>query len=555
MKIQSLLIIILSVLLINSCDKKQEQLQEPPMSDEAKIVAERIKAYSPVEIVTDLSVLSDREKILVEKLVEAGKLADKIFWYQCSPDGVQVRDSLLALKTEESKVLLEYVMINFGAYDPLFENQRFVGKGPLDRPKGGGFYPANITKEEFDAYLTKFPEQAEGLKGQYTIVERDGANFKATPYHQYYKESMQLADLLDSAAVYADDPAFKKYLTLRAKAIRTDDYYESDLAWMDVMGSKFDIVIGPIENYQDEMYNYKSAHEAMIMVQDEEATADLQFFKDNMRNFENNLPFDNKYKNKEFKEGNIIQVVNVVYFGGDCQQGVKTIAAALPNDPKVADAKGRKLSMFKNHMEAKFDKIVAKIGKKLLSPEYAKYVDKKSFTTFVTLHEVSHALGPKYVYGKKEEVRLALKDRYSAIEECKADILSMYNHKYLNSIGVYNDEDIMKAMATYIAGLYRSVRFGTGAHFNANLIQLNYLREAKVFTTNESGTFDINKDIFFNKVADLAKMILMIQAEGNYEKAGEILTKYANIPDVLQKEIESLTDIPRDIDTKYTFKK
>ncbi len=272
-----------------------------------------------------------------------------------------------------------------------------------------------------------------------------------------------------------------------------------------------------------------------------------------MQNFENSLPIEDKYKQKNIGEGNKIQVVNVIYFGGDCQQAVKTIAAALPNDPKVAEAKGRKLSMFKNHMEAKFDKIVKPIGEILLDEKYKSLVDRKAFTSFVTLHEVSHALGPKYKYGTKTEVRNVLKEYYSAIEECKADILSMYNHLYLLNNGIYSKEYINKAKATYVAGLYRSIRFGTGAHATSNFIQLNFLKEKNAIYKNDKNKYVINDDLFFDTVKDLAKQILNIQINGDVVKAKEIIEKYGKLNDELKEEISLLKNIPRDIDTKYNI--
>ncbi|GAB1371519.1 hypothetical protein MASR1M45_15810 [Candidatus Kapaibacterium sp.] len=349
-------------------------------------------------------------------------------------------------------------------YDDLADKQRFWGEGPQRRPEGGGFYPADMTKEEFEKYLLDNPEQAASLKNDYTVVVRENGKLKAVPYSIYYPEIFELSMKMEEAAVLADNPTLKNYLIMRANSLRTDVYFPSDMAWMDITDSNIDIVIGPIENYQDELFNYKTAYEAVIMVKDPEATKELEMFKKNLDNFEKNLPIDNKFKNKTIGDGNIIQVCNVIYFGGDCNMAVKTIAAALPNDPKVADAKGRKLSMYKNHMEAKFEKIVKPIGELMFTSDRAKYLSSKAFTSFVTLHEVSHALGPKYTSDtKKEEIRSALKERYSAIEETKADIVSMFNHKYLYSVKEYNDDYIKQSITTYVAGLYRSIRFGGGA--------------------------------------------------------------------------------------------
>jgi len=553
MNLKKILNVILLLILITSCqEKKMEQTQEQ-ISPQHQLVIDRMRAYAPIHLSVDKSNLSENQLKLIQKLSEAGKIADRIFWYQSSHDAIAIRDSLTKISTNEAKDFLSYVLINYGPYDPIYDNKRFVGLGSEIRPKTGGFYPEDMTKEEFESFLQNNPDKAKQFKDQYSVIIREDMELKAVPYHLYYKEIEELAKTIEEAAAFADNESFKKYLLLRAIALRSDQYYESDLAWMDIENSDIDFVIGPIENYQDELFNYKSAFEAVVMVKDPVASKELEMYKVNMQNFENSLPLEDKFKQKNIGEGNKIQVMNVVYFGGDCQQAIKTIAAALPNDPKVAEAKGRKLSMYKNHMEAKFDKIVKPVGDILISPEIAKLVDKKAFTSFVTLHEVSHALGPKYVFRTKIDVREALKDQYSAIEECKADVLSMYNHIYLQEKSYYSPEYIEKAKATYLAGLYRSIRFGTGAHATANFIQLNFLKEKKAIYKNEQGKLVIDFKIFFSTISDLANIILTIQIDGSYQKATDLINKYGKITPEIETEIELLKDIPRDINTTYDF--
>lgn len=545
--------LILTIIFITACEKKMDT--QPQLSDQAQKVKQASEQFAKIEITADISHLSARERQLVEKLIEAGKICDEIFWKQSSHDAIAVRDSLIKLNTEEAKIFLDYVYINYGPYDVLNENQRFVGHGPQRRPLGGGFYPEDLTKEEFENHIKNNPADEEAFKSQYTIITRENGGLKAIPYHQYYPEIQKLANLLDEAAELADNPTLKNYLKLRAKAFRTDDYYESDMAWVDIENSNVDVVIGPIENYEDELYNYKAAYEAVVMVKDIEATKELEMFKSHIADFQNKLPYDKKYIQPVKTEKEILQIVNVVYFGGDCQKGTKTIAAALPNDPRVTETKGGKKSMYKNLMEAKFKTIVVPIANIIISPELRQYVDSKAFTSFVTLHEVSHTLGRGFVYGKNNlTVRQALKERYSAIEETKADILSMYNHKTLLELGKLDEEYIKKAIVTYIAGLYRSLRFGTNsAHGQANLIQLNYLRQNGAITRNSDGTFSYDKDKFFKVVADLANLILTTQAEGDYNKAGEIIERYGKVNEEIRQTVDKLKNIPRDINTTYKF--
>lgn len=546
--------ILILILILYSCGEKKVNNEIIELSKEHRYILDKIKAYAEVEFEYNLSNLSENQKLMLEKLLKAGEIIDQIFWYQSSHDAIKVRDSLSKLDNPESKDFLRYVMINYGPYDPLNDNKRFVGIGAEYRPKTGGFYPEDMSKEEFENFVKNNPKLKKDFESQYTVIVRENNQLKAIPYHQYYKEIKEVSKLLSDAADLCDNDSFKNYLKLRSKALLNDEYFESDLAWMDV-DYDFDLVIGPIENYQDELFNYKSAYEVMLLVKDKEASNELQMYKNNMQNFENSLPIEDKYKQTNIGEGNKIQVVNVIYFGGDCQQAIKTIAAALPNDPKVAEAKGRKLSMFKNHMEAKFDKIVKPIGELLLDEKYINYIDRKAFTSFVTLHEVSHALGPKYKYGTKIDVRNFLKDSYSAIEECKADILSMYNHLYLLNNGIYNTEYIKKAQATYIAGLYRSIRFGTGAHATSNYIQLNFLKEKKAIFKNSKNKYEINENIFFDAVKELANQILMIQINGEKNKAEEIINKYGKLTEEIKEEVKLFSNIPRDIDTKYKIVK
>ncbi|MCX7908559.1 MAG: peptidase [Ignavibacteria bacterium] len=550
---KSLALLILLIFL--GCKEKTKEISMETKTDLPPI-EERIASFAPVTIDVDLNNFTENERKVIELLVEAGKLADAIFWKQTSPDAISVRDSLSKLDNPDAKKLLKLVNIFYGPYDLIYERKRFVGIGPEFKPKGANFYPIDMTKEEFEKYIKDHPEQKEELESQYTIVVREGNKLKAIPYHKAYPEVEQIAKKLEEAAKYCDNQTLKKYLIMRAKALRTDEYFESDLAWMDIQRSKIDLVIGPIENYEDELFNYKTAYEAIVMVKDEEGTKELEMFEKNLDYFEHNLPYDKKYIRKSAGKGNVLQIMNVVYFGGDCQAGTKTIANSLPNDPKVHELKGGKKSMFKNMMEAKFDKILKPIGDRILEPEQAKLVDKKSFTSFVTLHEVSHTLGRGFVYGNDSlPVRKALKERYSPIEECKADVLGMYNHKHLVEKNLLTKEQFEKAKVTYIAGLFRSIRFGAQeAHGKANLIQLNFLEEKGVITYN-NGKIKINLTTFIPAIEELAKIVLTIQAEGDYSKAGELLEKYGKMKPETQKIIQSLKDIPRDIDTEYSILK
>lgn len=551
--------IILTLFLLSflSCSSKEEVEEFNNQDENMEKVKERIKAYSPTKISADISNLNSNQKKVIELLVKAGHVSDEIFWIQNTPDAVSVRDSLMKSESESAKVYLDYVKINYGPYDEIYGGERFVGDGPSIRPLGGNFYPPDMTKSDFEDYVAANPEVKEDFTSLYTIIRKDGDGLKSIPYHEAYTDKVEkLASLLEEAASYADNPSLKNYLNLRAKAIRTDEYYESDMAWMDLSGNDIDIVIGPIESYADKLLGYKTSYESIIMVKDKKASEELSMFEKNIDNFEARLPYDKKYIRETAGKGTKLQVVNVAYFGGHGQQGTKTIAASLPNDPRVHKAKGAKKSMFKNMMEAKFDQIVLPIGNIILDPKLRKYISKDAFTSFVTLHEVSHTLGRGYVYGKADvTVASMLKEKYSFLEECKADIVGLWNISIMRDLGLIDDDYVVRAKATYVAGLYRSIRFGSEkAHGKGNLIQLNYLMDKGAIITNEDGTLGIDDDLFFKVVGELAGKVLTIQAKGDYDEAVNLEKDYGNVTERIESNIEKLKSIPRDLDTTYDFK-
>jgi hypothetical protein len=556
MKKNFTILLLASVIILTSCSKEEEVQEFNTQDTNLEMVKERIKAYSPTKITADISDLTENQKKVVEYLVKAGKVSDDIFWMQNTPDAISIRDSLANSDSESSDVYLEYVKINYGPYDEIYGGERFVGDGPSIRPAGGNFYPTDLSKEDFENYVSENPEVESDFTSLYTVIRDEDSVLKAVPYHKAYADKVdELAGYLEKAAEYADNPSLKSYLELRAKAIRTDEYYESDMAWMDLTGNDIDVVIGPIESYADKLLGYKTSYESIVMIKDKKASEQLEMFESNIDVFESKLPYDKKYIRMTAGKGTVLQVVNVAYFGGHGQQGTKTIAASLPNDPRVHKQKGAKKSMFKNMMEAKFDQIVRPIGDIILEPSLRKYVDQEAFTSFVTLHEVSHTLGRGYVYGKKDvTVSSVLKERYSALEECKADIVGMWNISVMHELGLIDDEYVKKSKATFVAGLYRSIRFGSEkAHGKGNLIQLNFLMDKGAITTNEDGTLGINDEIFFDVVGELAGKVLTIQAEGNYEEAGNLFKDYGVVKPRIEENIEKLKDIPRDLNTTYDF--
>lgn len=541
MKLLKILPFIVLVLMLIACTQKKEST----MSND---IQSRVNAYADVQVSVNMDNLTDRQQNVVKELLQAAHLADEIFWHQSSHDALDIR----AQYADKPGAVQEYIEINYGPYDRIHDQKRFIGEGPAMKPKGAGFYPADMSRDEFEQYLSEHPDEADALQSLYTVVKREDNKLAAIPYHQAYSE--QIKDLcahLRAAADYADNPTLKKYLQLRARALETDDYYASDLAWMELKDNAIDIVIGPIENYEDAMFNYKAAFESAVMIKDAAASSELDRYKSILDDLEHNLPIDKKYQKTSAGSGNVLEVVNVAYFGGDYQAGIKTIAASLPNDERVISEKGGKKQLYKNIIEAKFDNILIPIAKTLTIDEQLPLISREAFVSQVLLHELSHTLGPDYVYGSDQSVRRALKEKYSIIEECKADVLGIYHLDFLKKPFGLSSDDLQKNYVTYIAGLIRSVRFGyKEAHGAANLIQLNYLEKEGVLTM-ENGKYRVDFEAFHPAITMLASKLLMIEALGDYEGANELIAELGQASPSLIASIEKLSDVPRDLDLHF----
>lgn len=591
------LMFLLFFLLILNIMQSQENKTEGKITPAKGInVQQLIESYAPYTIKTLFSPMVNNEQECIKYLIKAGKIIDDLFWEQSCPDGLafknrlkkeinpieiqdnnlnqdnsssmqgtsqypEIRDEILRIFRGEMEVIendpvYHYSKINYGPYDVLNKNSRFAGIGAETRPPGGGFYPEDMTKTEFENAVKQNKDMKSQFESPYTVIIRKDGKLTPVRYSEYYRDYLfKIRELLMKASQASNCPPLKHYLLIRAEALYNDTYFPSDMAWYEVNNCDLDIIIGPIENYQDELFNYKTSYECIIMLKDKDASKEMDMFKSLIDSLTQKLPCDNKYivKNYNLEKNDNINIVNVVYASGDCMKGTKTIAASLPNDPQVRNQKGGRNFMFKNIMEAKFNKIVVPIAEKMLDKELVNNVDSNAFTTFITLHEISHTLGRSSVYGKDTlPIKMALKERYSSMEELKADILSVYNHKILRDIDVYKDDKIAKIKATYLAGLFRSLRFGpVSAHGLANMIQFNYLSEKGAIKKNKKNLYSIDDKIFFDKVKELANKVLTIQSTGDYKAAGELIEKYGKMKDQLKSELESIGMIPVDIDITF----
>jgi hypothetical protein len=509
------------------------------MPDSETDVAQRLSIFAPVTLTADISHLSEKEKQMLPLLFDATAIMDEIFWQQT----IGNKDAFLArIKDETAR---KFAMINYGPWDRLNGNKPFLA-GIGEKPLGANFYPADMTKEEFDTLQN--PDKT----SLYTLIRRnEDGTLRVVWYHQAFESKIKkAAELIKQAAALAEDAGLKKYLELRAEALLTDKYQESDFAWMDMKTSNIDFVVGPIENYEDALFGYKAAQEAFILIKDVEWSDRLTRFAALLPELQKGLPVDQKYKNEVPGSDADLNAYEVVYYAGDCNSGSKTIAINLPNDEEVQLKKGSRKLQLKNAMKAKFDKILVPIADVLIDPSQRGYIKFDAFFANTMFHEVAHGLGIKNTLDGKGTVREALKEQYSSIEEAKADILGLYMVTKLYEMGELTKGVVMDNYVTFMAGIFRSVRFGAAsAHGKANMLTFNYFSENGAFTHQEDGTYMVNFDKMKLAVEGLGGMILTLQGDGNYDKVKELISTKSVIPEQLRNDLEKLkgAGIPVDI--------
>jgi len=510
-------------------------LQPAPAAE----VAKRLATYATVRLTADINHLSDKEKQLLPLLFEAAQLMDDIYWQQT----IGNKEAFLSEIGDEAT--RKFAEINYGPWDRLNGNESFI-EGIGEKPLGANFYPVDMTKEEFDSL--KNPDKT----SLYTLIRRnEDSSLRVVWYHDAYASKIKkAADLLKKAATLAENAGLKKYLELRAEALLTDKYQESDFAWMEMKTSNIDFVVGPIENYEDALYGTKAAQEAFILIKDVEWSKRLAHFATLLPELQKGLPVDQKYKNEVPGSDADLNAYDVVYYAGDCNSGSKTIAINLPNDEEVQLKKGSRKLQLKNAMKAKFEKILLPISGILIDESQRGFIKFDAFFGNTMFHEVAHGLGIKNTLDGKGTVREALKEQYSALEEAKADILGLYMVTKLYEMGELKDGVVMDNYVTFMAGIFRSVRFGAAsAHGKANMLTFAHFAENGAFTKQENGTYLVNFDKMKQAVESLGGMILALQGEGDYNRVRELILTKSVIPTQLQTDLDKLkgASIPVDI--------
>ena len=507
--------------------------------------AERLARYTTVKLVADESRLTPRELQMLPLLIDAARAMNDVYWVEAYGD----RDVLM--RSISDPLVRRLADINFGPWDRLDDNAPFVpGVGP--KPEGANYYPRDMSKGEFESAVAAGGARADSLKALYTMVRRDAAGrLTAIPFHQMFAAQHQLAAAkLREAAALADDPGLRNYLTLRAQALLTDDYQPSDFAWMDMKNNTLDIVIGPIETYEDALFGYKAAHEGVVLVKDREWSDRLAKYVALLPGLQRGIPVAAQYKQETPGGASDLNAYDVVYVSGQANTGAKTIAINLPNDEEVQLKKGARRIQLKNAMRAKFDRILMPIAQELIVPDQLHNVTFDAFFGNVMFHEVSHGLGIKNTINGKGLVRTALKERYSALEEGKADILAMYMIRALNEQGQAASPNIEDNYVTLLASMFRSVRFGaTDSHGRANVVAFNFLQKMGAFTREPSGKYRVDMAKMRAAADSLAARIIMIQGNGDYEDAGRLNAEFGTIGPVLRADLDRLgaKAIPVDI--------
>jgi len=504
---------------------------------------QRLDIYTDFSLQSDLSHLSDNQKAMVAKLIDASKIMDDLFWKQAF--GKNKQDFLAQLDDEKVR---QFADINYGPWDRLNGDEVFLS-GYKEKPLGAGFYPADITKEELNNADVK------DKTGLYSLIKRDElGNLYSTPYSEEYAvELAQAAELLREASKLADDKEFANYLNLRANAIQNDDFQASDFAWMDMKNNPIDVVIGPIENYEDQLFGYRAAYESYVLIKDLKWSERLAKFAAFLPELQKGLPVDSKYKQEVPGSDADLNAYDVVYYAGHSNAGSKTIAINLPNDEQVQLEKGTRRLQLKNAMRAKFDKILVPISEQLIVPEQRKHITFDAFFANTMFHEVAHGLGIKNTLTGKGTVRQSLQEHASALEEGKADILGLYMVEQLLKKGEITEGTLEDYYTTFMAGIFRSVRFGaSSAHGKANMIRFNFFAQEGAFSKNEDGLYSINMDKMGDAMAKLSRLILTLQGDGDYEKVDQLIATHGDIKAELAKDLEKLSkaNIPVDV----TFK-
>lgn len=527
------LLLPIALILVFSCS-------DGPKDADTEATLNNLTSYIPVQLTTDLAQLTPEETAMLPHLLAAAEIMNDLFWEQAYGNKKEL------LSTIANPKLRNFAELNYGPWDRLNGDAPFLDNVE-EKPLGANFYPQDMTKEEFEAL--GLPDE----KDQYSMVRRDEmGKIYTIPYNEYFKDKLQkAASHLQQAADICKEPELKNYLNLRAKALLTNKYDESDVAWINMKNNTLDVIIGPIEHYEDKLYNYRTSYSSYILVKDKSWSEKLKKYVSYLPALQSNLPVDAKYKaEKPNSDGAQLNAYDVIFYAGDCNAGSKTIAVNLPNDEQIQLKYGTRRSQLKNAMQAKFDHILVPIAEELIDKKQRKHITFNAFFSNTMFHEVAHGLGVKNTINGKGMVREALGESFSALEEGKADILGLYMVTQLKEQGVLQEGELMDYYVTFLAGIFRSVRFGaSSAHGKANMLRFNYFQQQNAFTRNQDGTYAVNMENMKKAISGLSALILKLQGDGDKTGVDALMAKDGNIGEALQKDLDRLSakKIPVDV--------
>ena len=517
---------------------------------------QRLARYRPVKMPFHSAGLRARERRMVEKLVEASRDLEDIFWRQSDPEALALYRSLAGSAKPEDKKLRHFLFINASRFDLIDENKPFVGTEPV--PPGRGLYPKGLTREQIEQYVREHPDKKAAIYDPYTVVRRQGGELVGIPYHKVYRTFPEpAARALREAAVLSDDPAFARFLRLRAQALLSDDYYESDLAWLDLKNPKFDVIFAPYETYLDDLLGVKTSYGAAVLIRNEPESQKLAVFQKYVPDIQDALPLAPADRPSKRGHQTPMEVMDAPFRAGDLRHGYQAVADNLPNDPRIHKEKGTKKIFFKNFMDARVNDIILPIARRLMRADQAARASGEGYLAAVMMHEISHGLGPAFARkdGKEVDIREAIGPAYSGLEEAKADVVGMFGLKWLVDRGALPQDRLEEYYASYVAGIFRTVRFGIAeAHGRAEMMEFNYLAEQKAIGWDaESGRYAIDYARMLQAIASLAQELLEMEATGDRARVEQWFQKYAVMPALLEAALRKVTDIPVDIDPQFSF--
>jgi len=518
-------------------------------------LTQRLAKFKRVQMPFHSAGLTPREKKMVEKLVDACRYLEDIYWRQSDPEGLTLYQSLARSKNAKDQELRHYLWINGSRFDQIDQNRPFAGIAPM--PPGRGFYPEGLTRQQIEQYVRDHPEKREEIYSPTTIVRWHGDQLEGVPYHIAYRTFLEPAarDLREAAGL-SPDPKFAEFLRLRADALLDDDYLKGDLAWLELKDPKFDVIFAPYETYTDGLLGVKGSYGASVLVRNEEESRKLGMFQRYVADIQDALPLAPEDRPSKRGLETPLEVMDAPYRAGDLRHGYQAVADNLPNDPRVHEQKGSKKIFFKNFMDARVNYVILPLAQYMMLPEQAAKASGEGYLLSTIMHEIAHGLGPAFAHGisGKVMIREAIGPAYAGLEEAKADVVGMFGLKWLVDHGVLPKEKLEEYYASYVAGVFRTVRFGAGeAHGQAEMMEFNYLSERGAIKRRPSGEYAIDYGIMPAVLADLAKELLDIEATGDRNRAENWFRRYNVVPADLQVALKAASKVPVDVDPVFSF--